>query len=91
MSSYLEMALRVAASERPLTERDTPRPIQVRITSPTSASRPEAHGTKPLAPCGSLRCAGCYEVASGIRIHPPACGEDYRAWLERWEAKGRLQ
>jgi hypothetical protein len=41
-------------------------------------------------PCGSPNCAGCYEVEGG-RIHPPRCGEDYLAWLERWEAKGKPQ
>ena len=43
------------------------------------------------AACSSPHCAGCYEVEHGVRIHPPKCGEDYRAWLERWEAKGRVQ
>jgi len=43
------------------------------------------------AACGSPTCAGCYEVAQGVRIHPPKCGEDYRAWLDRWEAKGKPQ
>jgi hypothetical protein len=43
------------------------------------------------APCGSPHCAGCYEVGPGVRIHPPKCGKEYRAWLERWEAKGRPQ
>jgi hypothetical protein len=52
-----------------------------------SQTRPAAE----LAACGSPQCAGCYEVTPGVRIHPPKCGEDYRAWLERWEAKGRLQ
>jgi len=44
-----------------------------------------------LAPCGSPDCAGCYDVGEGRKIHPPRCGGDYRAWLERWEAKGRPQ
>jgi hypothetical protein len=44
-----------------------------------------------LVACGSSHCAGCYEVAPGVRIHPPKCGEDYRAWLERWEAKSKVQ
>ena len=43
------------------------------------------------APCGSPQCAGCYDVGEGRKIHPPKCGEDYLAWLERWEAKGRPQ
>lgn len=41
--------------------------------------------------CGSPHCAGCYEVEPGVSIHPPKCGEDYRVWLEHWEAKGRAQ
>jgi hypothetical protein len=52
-----------------------------------SQTHPAAQPTK----CGSPQCAGCYEVAPGVRIHPPKCGEDYRVWLERWEAKGRVQ
>ncbi len=49
--------------------------------------------TRGLAPCGSPKCGGCYVVdaETGAKIHPPKCGEDYRAWLERWEAKGRVQ
>ena len=43
------------------------------------------------ASCGSPNCAGCYDVGEGRKIHPPKCSEDYRAWLERWEAKGRVQ
>ena len=43
------------------------------------------------ASCDSPNCAGCYDVGDGRRIHPPKCGEDYRAWLERWEGRGRLQ
>ena len=41
--------------------------------------------------CGSPHCAGCYEVSYARKIHPPRCGEGYRAWLERWEAKGKVQ
>ena len=48
-------------------------------------------GRKKLAPCGSAACAGCYDVGDGRKIHPPKCGEDYRIWLERWEAKGKVQ
>jgi hypothetical protein len=50
----------------------------------------ESNGAQ-LGACGSRHCAGCYEVAPGVRIHPPRCGEDYKAWLEGWEARGRLQ
>jgi hypothetical protein len=44
-----------------------------------------------LAACGSEHCVGCYDVGDGRRIHPPKCGEKYRAWRERWEAGGRVQ
>ena len=44
-----------------------------------------------LAACGSPHCAGCYDVGDGRKIHPPKCGEEYRNWLLRWEAKGRVQ
>jgi hypothetical protein len=54
------------------------------------ADKPEAQANS-LAPCGSLDCAGCYDVGDGRRIHPPKCGEKYRVWLERWEARGRVQ
>jgi hypothetical protein len=48
-------------------------------------------GLSSIAPCGSPHCAGCYEVSPGVRIHPPGCGEGYRTWLDRWEAKGNVQ
>jgi hypothetical protein len=41
--------------------------------------------------CGSPHCAGCYDVGDGQKIHPPKCGEGYRAWLERWQPKGKPQ
>ena len=41
--------------------------------------------TGGLSPCGSPRCAGCYDVGGGKKIHPPKCGEEYRRWLERWQ------
>lgn len=35
------------------------------------------------APCGSVACAGCYEVwPGGPKIHPPRCSPQ---WLERWQ------
>lgn len=52
---------------------------------------PDAHPPAKQAACESPHCAGCYEVANGVSIHPPKCGEDYRSWLERWEAQGRPQ
>jgi len=48
-------------------------------------------GGKKLSPCGSASCAGCYDVGDGRKVHPPKCGEDYRVWLARWEAKGKVQ
>ena len=54
------------------------------------ADKPEAQFNSS-ARCGSSDCAGCYDVGDGRRIHPPKCGEKYRAWLERWEARGRVQ
>ena len=34
----------------------------------------ENRKTAGLAPCGSEHCAGCYEVAPGVRLHPPKSG-----------------
>lgn len=53
--------------------------------------RPKALGTDKLAPCGSDRCNGCYEVEPGVRIHPPKSSEDWKEWLLKWEPKGRVQ
>lgn len=36
--------------------------------------------SEELAPCGGFNCAGCYEVAGGIKIHPP---RSY--WPEVWK------
>jgi TubC N-terminal docking domain len=44
-----------------------------------------------LSACGSEHCAGCYDVGNGKRIHPPKCGENYRARLERWTPTGKVQ
>ena len=38
-----------------------------------------------LAPCGSPDCAGCYEVESGRRIHPPKPSQEWLDWLARWQ------
>ena len=51
----------------------------------------EALRSTKNTPCDSPRCAGCYEVEPGVRIHPPKCGEEYRRWLERWQPKGKPQ
>ena len=85
-----------------LRERSQPREIQFSsFPDPISRKTEKLEGCqaarganaeeKPAIPCGSPHCAGCYEVAPGVRIHPPKCGEGYRKWLERWEAKGRVQ
>jgi hypothetical protein len=47
--------------------------------------------SKSNAQCGSPQCSGCYEVAPGVRIHPPEVGQDYLDWLKEWEARGRVQ
>ena len=60
-------------------------PISATVT-PAEQSK-----SREIAACGSAHCAGCYEVALGVLIHPPKCSEDYRAWHKRWEAKGRVQ
>jgi mono/diheme cytochrome c family protein len=59
-------------------------------THTTSALLRETKG-KEIGSCGSPHCAGCHEVRQGVRIHPPKCGEGYRAWLERRELKGKVQ
>lgn len=45
----------------------------------------EFYESRGLAKCGSVDCAGCYEVEPGVRIHPPRMSESYRNWNERWE------
>ena len=84
----------VERAVRALAAINTGRSIETRSTpAPTNAPVTQAEGSKggEIAACGSPRCAGCYEVAPGVLIHPPKCGEDYRAWLKRWEAKGTVQ
>ena len=49
------------------------------------------YSAERTAPCGSPQCAGCYDVGDGKKIHPPKCGDGYRAWLERWKGRGRVQ
>lgn len=44
-----------------------------------------------LAACGMSHCAGCYDVGNGRKIHPPKCGKEHRAWLERWKPMGKPQ
>lgn len=32
-----------------------------------------------IAPCGSVHCAGCYDVGDGRKIHPPTVDPKYLA------------
>jgi hypothetical protein len=41
-----------------------------------------------LAPCGSPKCQGCYEVAPGVRLHPPKPSQDWLDWLAKWQTPG---
>jgi len=101
--SYLEMALRVgrsldapnagcSAEARPA---PAPVPVSAPIASPVPkpANAIEARESKreELSACGSPNCAGCYDVGDGRKIHPPKCSEEYLAWHEKWEAKGKIQ
>lgn len=90
MPSYLEIALRAAVPIETQDEQKQVRlePNRLRLASKPIAERREGSAS---APCGLSDCAGCYEVAPGVRIHPPKCGEKYREWLEGWDAKARLQ
>jgi len=90
MPSYLEIALRAATSNESQGEQRPvrPEPNRVPLASKPIVG-PQENSTS--ATCGSPDCAGCYEVEPGVRIHPPKCGESYREWFERWDAKGRLQ
>lgn len=49
---------------------------------------PERNGQEP-APCGTLNCAGCYSIGTidGRErfVHPPKLGDEYSAWLARWQ------
>ena len=68
---------------------------RMRCPIPASTTGQDAGALKAqregVSPCGAPHCAGCYDIGDGRKIHPPKCGEDYRAWLERWEAKGKVQ
>jgi hypothetical protein len=43
------------------------------------------------AACGSLQCAGCYDVGDGKKFHPPKCGEDFLRWRAWLQGKGPRQ
>jgi hypothetical protein len=95
MRSYLEIALSailpVPSEPIPDARTSTRRLSNQTHSFPSNvADKPEAQ-SNTLAQCGSSDCAGCYDVGDGRRIHPPKCGEKYRAWRERWEAGGKVQ
>jgi hypothetical protein len=52
---------------------------------------PRSHKPGTEVACGSPHCAGCYELESGVRIHPPKSGPEWREWLLKWEPKGNVQ
>jgi hypothetical protein len=67
--SYLEMALEVIEEESRRVADTERRGSLTAVGVPDTQRSPE----EP-ASCGSACCAGCYEVAPGVRIHPPKCG-----------------
>ena len=87
MPSYLEIALRATMSTETQNEQRGPEPPRI-LRGSDSVERSRESSTPT---CGSSDCGGCYEVEQGVRIHQPKCGESYRAWFERWEAKGKVQ
>jgi hypothetical protein len=58
--------------------------------TPVPGVTPVVGGENPPQ-CGSLQCAGCYEVEPGVRVHPPKSGPEWREWLLKWEPKGKIQ
>ena len=98
MPSYLEIALRVVDSAKLILserERGSGGSSAPLVGQPSSAKTSNTSESKPslneCAPCGAPGCAGCYDVDDQSRIHPPRIGEDYRKWLERWRARGKVQ
>lgn len=87
--SIKALALSVLAASKPVPGSKSPGTAP---GTPAALEREsQVHQKVQYAACGSPDCAGCYDVGDGRKIHPPKCGEDYRAWLERWEAKGKPQ
>ncbi len=41
-----------------------------------------------VALCGSPKCAGCYEVKPGVRLHPPKVSREWKNWLEKQQPVG---
>jgi hypothetical protein len=86
--AIVERAVRALAAlntGRDIETRSAPAPVRAPVTQVEESKAGE------IAACGSPHCAGCYDVAEGRKIHPPKCGEEHRKWLERWEAKGKVQ
>ena len=81
----IEALAKVGATRSPKRQADNP--AKREDDQPRTTSVPVQ--AKQSALCGSPYCAGCYEIERGVQLHPPKCGEDYRAWLERWQAKGK--
>ena len=59
--------------------------VKREIIAVLSRGRPHGPGQCP----GPTRWGGCYEVAPGIRMHPPKASEDWNAWFEKWQPDGR--
>jgi hypothetical protein len=60
-------------------------------THGTGKDRASTQKSNNLAACGSIHCAGCYEVEPSVRIHPPRSSEEWKEWLLKWEPKGKVQ
>jgi hypothetical protein len=91
--SVKSLALRVLQEIEPRTGgvEDCPRKPEY-LGQAEARDAAELHvGHEKVAHCGSPHCSGCYAVEDGKKLHPPKCGEKYRAWLVQWEAKGRVQ
>lgn len=91
--SVKALARSVLAASKPVPANDSSGTLRGTVSTsvyPHVERKPEVRGAG-LAACRSADCAGCYVVAPGVQIHPPKCGDEYRAWLESWEAKGKPQ
>ena len=55
------------------------------VESPVIRTKPDP---EDFAPCGSPTCQGCYEVAPGVRIHPPKISPEWQARFDKWRPKG---
>lgn len=72
--SYLEIALRVAGISQPAREQRAPAASDPPTAQVSAENRTDSSQARQTAQCGFPHCAGCYEVAPGVRIHPPKCG-----------------